>query len=466
MERTKPNVVWITLDSVRADHTTLAGYERNTTPCLQDIADRPGGAYYPNCIAHARYTLPSTASILTGVTPSRHRMGFERKTASPSLPSVPELFSTQGYRTDCVSVNDFISEETGLDRGFDQFDLLEPRTIHHTAGITTLLKFLIGIRHHSAGFQTDLRKHATAWLLTAILKRRLRAHGNSADPVFLYAHYNETHMPYYPPLSYIDEYTDETSLTGREGGDLAIDIVDSLNETIAHGCDLTPDEWSALIGMYDAELRFTDSCVGEVFDSVEKHLDDTIFIVTADHGEFLGEYGLIGHKCILDNTLLNVPLITHGLANVDTENLVQHTDLMATLLSISGGNPAPIQGIDLRTDTRQYAISQDGPGSLDRFVRINEDFDVPRFSEGEITTIQDGRYKLTVTEEGTSLFTLPSEEPIPKEKHLDVADRLETAVRSWLETSGTPIDATKSDTEYSDQMKNRLTKLGYIDGEL
>jgi len=462
----RPNVVWITLDSVRADHTTVAGYDRDTTPTLSRIAGASAGESFPNCMAHARYTLPSTASMLTGTYPSRHRLGYERKTVSPRLDTVAERFSDLYYHTDAVSVNDFVSDETGLHRGFESFDLLEPSTIHRTAGLRTLARFLLGIRRHSAGFDTDLHRHATAWLLTDVLKRRIRSYADRDRPVFLYAHYNETHMPYYPPRSHINRYADEIDVSAREAGEISMEIVDSLTETIANGCDLSAAELEALIAMYDAELRYTDERVGEVFDAVQSHLGDTIFVVTADHGEFLGERDLLGHKCVLDNTLLRVPLVTHRFPAIDASGLVQHTDVMATLLGCAGGNPESIQGVDLRTDDREYAISQDGPSTFDRFLQHNESFDASRFAASEVTAIQDDRFKLTVAEDRTSLFELPDELTDRSETYPEVAANMEAFVTEFLATKGAPVGGRGREAEYSEAMKSHLSDLGYVEDDL
>lgn len=464
--RGKPNIIWITLDSVRADHTTPGGYHRDTTPALSRMAAAKQGQYLPNGFAHARYTLPSAGSMLSGAYPSRHRLGYDHGELSPEITTIAERFSRAGYFTDCVSVNDFVSNATQLNRGFERFDLLQPSSLLRIAGIKTVAKFLVGIRHHSAGLETDLHRHATGWLLTEVLKQRVRSYPDNDRPVFLYAHYNETHMPYYPPRSHIDQYTDEIAMTPAAAGETAMSVVDNLIEIIANGCDLTPAELDALIAMYDAELRYTDELVGELVDLIDTQLDETIVIVTSDHGEFFGERGLLGHKAVLDNRLLNVPIVTYGFPSIPEDALVQHTDLMATLLALVGGSTRDVDGHDLRTQTREYAVSQDGPNTFEHFHRHNPSFDTSNFPTGPSTAIQDRQFKLIAADDHMQLFELPDELTDRSEDYPSVTATMEGPLMEVHDPSGARVEERMESGSYSREMAERLTALGYATEEL
>ncbi|MEA5388445.1 sulfatase-like hydrolase/transferase [Haloarculaceae archaeon H-GB11] len=116
-----PNIVWITLDSLRYDRTTMSGYRRDTTPNLARLAS--GGRSFSECTAHSNFTLVSAPSILTGTYPSHHGVGMGINDRLPeSVPTVAELLSAAGYHTGCISEIARVSDATGLDRGFDTFE--------------------------------------------------------------------------------------------------------------------------------------------------------------------------------------------------------------------------------------------------------------------------------------------------------------------------------------------------------
>lgn len=134
----KPNIVWITLDSVRHDHTTMSGYRRETTPYIEKIANKSDGVAFSSCFAHARASATSVPSILSGTYPSRHGTYYRESSAFPDeLPLAAELFSDVGYNTVGISNNGYAGSLTNVDRGFDEFVLLgsTPTEIVRNAGL-------------------------------------------------------------------------------------------------------------------------------------------------------------------------------------------------------------------------------------------------------------------------------------------------------------------------------------------
>ena len=118
----RPNVIWLTIESTRTDHTTVGGAATDTTPNLARIADADRGRVVPGCVAHGVWTLPSSASILTGTYPTHHGAGITGEAIPEQLPTVAERLREAGYHTRCLSPNSHLSSATGLDRGFDEFD--------------------------------------------------------------------------------------------------------------------------------------------------------------------------------------------------------------------------------------------------------------------------------------------------------------------------------------------------------
>lgn len=468
----RPNVVWVTLDSVRADHTTMGGYERDTTPALQRLAADEQGRYFDQCISHGRYTRVSSSSMLTGAYPSRHQIGYGNHAIPSSLTTVAERFQAQSYRTGLISDNLFVSSALGLDRGFDKSTCLMPsslselpRTVLQDVGWKPMLKYLVGLRKHSAGFTPDLTKHSRTYLIDSVASEWL-ASFEREEPFFLYIHNDQTHRPYPPPLPYRDEFIDETDLSVGEAAETAFRIHDELVDIVANGCNLSEDEWDALVAMYDAALRYVDEWLGDLVEYIRNGpFGETIIVVTSDHGEFFGEHGLLGHKWILDDTLLNVPLVTHGL-DVETEGVVQHSDIMATLLELAGADTEGIQGVDLRHEDRDYAIAQDHQTyAAETLESHNSGASIPRLSTTERSVIHDGEYKLLLDESNEELYQLPDEATDVSTGQPETHDRLAAELTQWLESAGDSVDGTARG-EFSDDMRSHLADLGYMETEL
>ena len=192
----QPNIVWITLDSVRSDHTTVDGYKRDTTPNMYEIGVE--GYNFSHCIAHSKSTLPSSAAILTCTAPSHNTVGMSGKMLPSTIPTVATRFSQAGYQTACLSRNSYVSSATGLDRGFDRFQWIASETLSELSYVT-LIKYLVNIQSHSAGITRDTAKHSSAYLMNETAKRWVKKFDRN-QPFFFYLHYNEPHRPYYPPL--------------------------------------------------------------------------------------------------------------------------------------------------------------------------------------------------------------------------------------------------------------------------
>lgn len=466
-----PNIVWITLDSVRADHTIMGGYERDTTPALQSLANDEEGTYFDQCLSHGRYTMVSSASILTGTYPTHHRAGYEVQAIPSSLRTIAERFRTASYHTALLSDNMFVSSATGLNRGFDQSSCIVPSTLLglpskllKTIGPTAIAKYLLGLRRHSVGFTTDLTRHSRTYLINSVAKSWLSSFEDK-EPFFLYIHNDEPHRPYYPPLPYRDEFTDDIALSPSEAAEVSLRIHENLVKIIAEGCNLSEQDWEALLAMYDAQIRYADEGVRELVEFIRNGpFGETVFVITADHGEFFGEYGLLSHKFALHDAVLNVPLVTHGL-DVDVQSPVQHVDVMATLLETAGANTEGVQGVDLRNEEREYAIAQDHSLSTDEILAHNPSADVSHYPTSARSIIHDGKYKLRLDGNGRRLYQLPDEMTDVSSRYPEVADELERQLTDWLDKEGQSSER-KVQSKFSDKQRQHLADLGYLDEEL
>lgn len=464
----QPNIVWVTMESTRHDHTTLGGHFRETTPNLKQIADSSRGQSFDLCFSHGIWTLPSSASILTGTFPSRHGAGMDNDRIPEGLRTIPESLSAAGYHTACLSPNSHISSATGLDRGFDEFAWISRSNILEVAGIPTVLKYLLNIRRHGGGLTTDTSKHGSGFILHDLAKQWLTSYAGDDEPFFIYAHYGDPHHPYYPPLPYLREFAQDLDMSPSEAGELALRHHAELNERIANGCEFTPEEWAAIRALYDGCIAYTDELVGDLFQFVESlDLKDTIFIVTADHGELFGEHGMLAHKVVVDDAVCHVPLVVHGMDSVDDNiEMIQHADLMRTLVSEAGGDTDQIQGRDLRCDSREFAIIQRGANryqkNVDRFKELNPAFETSGYHEGTLHALRTDQYKYLASKSGNELFELPDEETDVSDNHPELAESFEQRLRDWLEREGDPIAGEKLAADFSKDMEQQLEDLGYL----
>jgi len=457
-----PNVVWVTLDSIRADHTTMGGYERDTTPNLARIAE--AGQSFERCISSGTGTPYSSASILSGTYPTRHGVKIDNEYLPESLETLPEMLGRGGYRTACLSRNSYVSPGTGLDRGFDRFSWVSGSTILDAVPLRTLVKYFFNLRRHSAGLTRDTAKYATPYVMNETAKRWLDDL-REAEPFFFYLHYNEPHRPYYPPLPWMDTYTDDIEMSAAEAAEFAIEVHRTLDERIAEGLDFTDEEWAALHAMYDAEIRYTDEMIGRLFEYVQSlDLGETIFIATADHGELFGEHGLLSHKVVVDDALTHVPLVTHGFDEIEgrTDELLQHVDLTTTLAEMVGEGSDQLQGVDLRETAREHAFVQRGPFDFDPFADLDPDFDDSRFHHGPLHGIRTTEFRFERSDSMERLYELPDEETDAREEYPEVTEDLSATLEAWVEANGEPLEA-ESDSRLDDAMREQLRDLGYVE---
>jgi uncharacterized sulfatase len=460
-----PNVVVLVIDSVRADHTSLNGYRRNTTPNLRRIAERPEGSNFPNCYALSNSSSASMGSLATGLYPFEHGLSPRGNRIDPDTETVADRFREAGYRTVGVSANSFFSPDTGLDEGFDEFLWFRPDPVEflRTCDPRDLLRWLFDVRRHSAGLTLDRQKHSFAYLLNESIKRKLSSDTGRSRPTFLCAHYIEPHSPYYPPRPYVEQFSENLPVSGRELAERAMSVHENRKRIIADGCELSDADRAALVAMYDSEIAYVDELIGELFDFVEDLEEETIFVVTADHGDSFCECGHLFHNGPLIDATTHVPMVVNGMEDLDGGGLVQHVDVLETILSRIGADTEGLRGVDLDRTTREYVVCQ-RPHRYDpdRVKRHDPGYTNPHAHTAPVTSIQDHEYKIRTSSDGTEVYRLPDEErPIDGSDQGKRVEELQTALETFLEQYGR-VNESES-VEFSDEAKKHLRDLGYMD---
>jgi uncharacterized sulfatase len=461
------DIVWITLESVRRDHTSLSAHSRDTTPFLRRLAD-DGGTWFPNCVSHALWTRPSSASILTGRAASDHRVWSYDAALSPEITTIPEQLRERGYRTAAVSPIAQVSPATGLDKGFDDFHYLGKKQLLREAGPLTMLRYLANIDEHSAGFTRNSAKHSRGFFTQSVATRHIDRAATEDDPLFLYIHLGDTHHAYYPPKQWQSTFADDLDLPIEDALAVVLDISDRLHEYIARGLPLDEAEWNAIEVLYDSCLAYVDSVLGGIVERAQERLDDPLIVVTADHGEFFGERGLLAHMLVPHPAVTDVPLVVSGLdVPAGTEDgMVQPADVMAMLSAECGLDLDVPVGQDIRVAPREFAVTQRGAArAQSNFAKLREyvpDFDVSRYPAGEVHSLRTLDYRYQRSDDGAVLFEHGDELTSVADSQPDVVATLDAALDEWLDTYGRPSSADDRTATFSDEMHAQLRDLGYL----
>lgn len=484
------NIVLVVMDTARADDVFGTIDDTAVTPTLDSLATE--GTRYTNAYAPAPWTLPSHASLFTGAYPSKHGAHADHKRLDESLPTMAELFNDAGYETAAVSNNTWISEEFGFGRGFDQFyktwqhvqsDIDLGRIARQYDGreqLRRLTRALFegnpAVNLWNAVYGKFFRKRTDDGARRTNKWIREWLHGRDGDrPFFLFCNYLEPHLPYDPPKEYTDPFL-PASTTYEE----AQAVPQEPWAYIAGQRSLSDEEFAALRALYRGELAYLDARLGDLQSMLAEAgvWEDTVFVVIGDHGENIGDHGLMDHQYCLYETLTNVPLLVRGgpfPADHERDTLVQLTDLLPTLLDVAGievpSAHSDVQGHSFHpesdTETRdavfsEYLAPQPSMDALQK--RLGSLPDAIEHYDRSLRAIRTAEYKLVRGSDGSrELYDItadPGEETDIAGEMPDQLESLEKRLDAWLdsfdhaETSGgVDID---SDTQ------SRLEELGYL----
>jgi len=387
----------------------------------------------------------------------------------PQYDTLPQLLSQRGYTTSCLSTNAFLSEATGINKGFDNFKWLRKSKsgIFQREMLIPVLKYLTSVRTYGPGITLDGRQHNFTYILGEQTRKTTTSLSDD-EPYFLYIHPSNPHHPYAPPLKYREKFFDDIEFTPEEAIELSFEVYesqDAVKRQIANGPDLTTKEWDAIRALYDAEIAYVDEFVGWVYDYIQSMSENTIFIVTGDHGDLFGEQGVIGHNLVLDDGLTHVPMVIEGLSGIEknTDEIIQHIDVTRTLASELGIESDQFQGQDLTGKSEGFAISQRGRIDLDRYRNYNAAFSLSDFHEAPLSMILDEQFKLLYSTDRVELVEPPEETVDVSSSNSKAYQRLENCLKETLQemrsSEQTLIDR---DAEFTDEMRDQLSDLGYL----
>jgi arylsulfatase A-like enzyme len=455
-----PNILLIVMDAVRAKNLSCYGYYRPTSPNLERFARRC--VIYDTAISPGGWSLPAHASIFTGLYPSRHGAHEQYKHLRAEFPTMAELLCARGYRTLAFCYNAYVSPATGLARGFGSFNQPFDRIPHP-------IRRLAGKAESGLALLRGMRDSGARYINRQVRAALSRLQGDK-QPFFLFVHYGEPHAPYRPPRRYNRYLPRDISL--KRAGQVNQDQWAYLARQVS----MDKEDFEILTALYDAEITYLDSRIAEVLNWLETWdiLDQTMVIVTADHGENIGEHGLMGHQYCLYDTLLHVPLLVHYPKGVTAPGRVSHQvqtlDLLPTVLAMLGDTSSEaycsLQGYDLLSSTRHdFAVAEWARPNLDRFHRRYPGIDVSIYDRS-IKMVRTNHLKYIWSSDGAhELYNLQND---PGETHNIQAecptlaqnlDRLLTTWRTSFEVANLPDKA----PEFDQEVRNRLRALGYLE---
>ncbi|PIN73858.1 hypothetical protein COV20_01960 [Candidatus Woesearchaeota archaeon CG10_big_fil_rev_8_21_14_0_10_45_16] len=305
------NVIFILIDTLRADHLPMYGYQRNTAPNLQALADN--GIVFRNALAQSSWTKPATATYFTGLYPKNHQADTNERKLTEEKLLLPEILQDNGFNTHAFIANPAVGTTAGFNQGYDTF-------IEKT-------------------YPDDYSDTLNGEIIPFIESL------NKTSKQFIYLHYMDPHYPYEPREKNFFSYNDS--------------VEKFINDVFASGFSLNASGFEetyekkteiarVMMGLYDDEILYNDKMIGNVLAALKRKgmYENSIIIVVSDHGEEFMDHGSFHHGETLFNEMLKVPWIMRlpNKVHLEVDKMVGEIDLIPTLLPLLDINPP--EGID------------------------------------------------------------------------------------------------------------------------
>lgn len=439
-------VFLITVDTLRADHLGWHGYQRDTSPRLDEWVER--GIVFERAIVQWPKTGPSFASMFTSLYP--HTTGLINR-AAQTIPddylALPAWFQERGYRTAAVISNPVLSRELGWGRGFDHYEQtwVDQATLDAVDELPVEQRPMAFRRHVWADRVNELALPLLASLA-------------SEERLFVWLHYTDPHAPYLLQPGTGNPFLDDEYYTS----DQIVDLTGAEGRALGDQRELR-----YYIAQYDANVRVTDRAIGAILDEIKVlgMEDGSLFVMTSDHGEELAEHGVpFEHGPVPYNSSVHVPLAVVGEPWVDggkrVEQPVELIGLFPTLVELLG-EPMP-EGFEGRSWLPL----------LTGRTAAEEDADPVAFADAgayqrHLRSIQDQEWQLVLrppTREREKplieIYHLPSD-PLQLEdvasEFPDVKDRLGRQLSRWIR------DSPENVSPHTEAARKALEAMGYLE---
>ena len=449
----RPNLVLISIDTLRADAVGPRPDGSSDTPVLDTLARR--GTSYANAFSPGAWTLPTHATMLTGVQPPTHGALLPIHRLSSSVPTLAEILREAGYRTVALTAGGYVEDHYGLERGFELFD--DDSTYrfwfgHHPA--FTHLVAELPIRRFrdrfdlAGGFHRVVDRAVDWW------------RSEPPEPFFLFLHTYEVH-DYMSVHAWWDDLARSKGLDDARLAELAAIGERSVN----HWPEETFDDFRLL---YEAALAWTDRQIGRLLLALEEEglAENTWIVVTSDHGEgFDVARNRVGHGGRLHDDLVHVPLIVvppDGRELPAPGRMVGLVDVAPTLLEAAGLDAPSMEGVSLLSAPAEDETAVFGQEAYERSPRRIAGNHPLRDPESWQSSLRTRERKYLWTRHGWEVYAVDedpeeredlsrTDDAVPEE----IALRLEEFRRSW--------SGSESSAPSTPEQRRRLEALGYVD---
>jgi arylsulfatase A-like enzyme len=480
-----PNILWVVWDTVRSDHLGVYGYERPTTPRLDAWAD--GARVFEDVVSPAGYTLPAHASMFTGLLPSEHCTHNDQRILNDRHETIAERLHEAGYRTFLFSANPQISNAPNRNfaQGFERH--LHPWSPSYQERARAIVEAKLPPEDRSSELPARMAeadgggRELTTWNIKAageLAQEALLAwldEGEPERPWFAFLNYMEAHRPLIPAREYRAHFMSETDVARSYEVDRSwLPIW----EYVFGLRDYSEAELELTRATYDATIRELDDLFAMLLAALRQrgNLDDTVVILTSDHGEHLGEHHMLDHQYSLYEPVLRVPLLIHAPGRIEPgrdPRPVSTVDLFATVLALAelpNEDGSPLARSLLAPDGERARLAEDPARSevgMAMVVAAHPDFDPSPWRQSR-RALYAGRYKYMQSSDGRkALYDLQAD---PAESDSRLAR--EPAARRRLEAA---LSHTESRLERCDpaaraesppltlEQCEMLKGLGYVD---
>jgi arylsulfatase A-like enzyme len=471
-----PNVILIVLDTARADALEPYGAPSGSTPAIADLARR--GVALAQVQASASWTLPSHASMFTGLLPrdtgvlegsAKTPQGARAAMEAHADRALPVVLRRNGYATAAVSTNLWIDESSGFAQGFDRFRSVDSgrQGYLHREDLRARVGWDVeGVLARVDDGAAEAGDILRSWLGEA-----------GADPCFWFVNLVECHSPYLPPRPWND-LGPIGRLRAAEDARRHLTL-EAIWRACAGDFEVPDEALERMRHLYARSVRLMDDWLARLLDDLDAagRLEDTLVIVTSDHGENFGENGLMGHSFSLDQRLTHVPLVAAGPGAPAERGVISLARLPALIADGAGlaetpwANSLPPDGVAVAQF--EPPAPPDHPKWLAKFDEWGLDPKPAAERIGRrLESATDGRLKLQRRGERLELYDLVDDplELAPRDPAgadeaalAPLRDALDAASRNG---DGPAVAPATPETEISDaereKLENRMRLLGYM----
>lgn len=512
----KPNILLIILDTLRRDHLSGYGYTRDTSPYLDEFSMK--ATVFDRAIAPAQWTIPSHASIFTGLYPSTHQVTQASDKLSGSYPTLAEILQVDGYHTVGFSNNPLVGVlNNDLTRGFGEFynysgaapnRPIDQKRTRLRRTLATQFRRVAGrvsnlVAQQDALFRLSLNptffpalsrivnyKGDTERSVSDVLDYWTGHHtGGTDQPIFAFLNLMGAHAPYRPPQESLKHIAPDLSNDRHAFG-----FISNFNGDPARWAspiDKPLEDWQsyAIDAFYDAEIAHQDQHVGHLLRTLKQagYLDNTLVMIAADHGEGHGDHRFFGHGFVVYQELVHVPLMIHYPECFPAKRVTTNIStrrVFHTALDIAGVTP-PLASDDPNADVENLSLIRATNGRPDAeagiayseaippktFLHVLEHRTPYHIDELRLTqtrrAIYQGDHKLALVGDAIEgLFELtsdPTEQCDIISEQYQLADSLQHKVGEFvMETTNQRADKMHNG-QVSDDVVDNLRQLGYFE---